>query len=102
MNRTYLIVECLVDGDLFLLHLGAKNVDRRTANLGRIDELEVQLQFACDDTGDVQQVVDQLDLKLRVTLDNCQAALEPLAIEVSLANHLRPPENGIQRLSKLV
>src|SRR5829696_502056 len=102
MNRTYVIIECLVDGDLSFLHLGAKNVDRRAANLGWINELDVQLELACDDTRDVKQVVDQLDLQLRIAFDHSQAALEPVAINASLTDHLRPSKNGIQRLPEFV
>ena len=63
---------------------------------------ELDVQLARDDTGDVQQVLDDLGLSTRVSLDGFQRAPRGAVVETLLAEELHPPENRLQGRAQLV
>ena len=64
--------------------------------------MHIQSQFAGDDAGDIEQVVDELALALGAALDRRQAMLHFLRFDPSAHEQLRPAEDCIERRAKLV
>ena len=78
------------------------DVDRRLDDFCRLERRQGKSQLPGNDTVEVEQVFDELNLNLDVALDGLERALSLLLAEMTRAKHSNPSEDGAQRRSQLV
>ena len=87
----------------------AFRVGRRTHRFDcRIDDrlqvyrLQLHAQLARDDARHVEDVFDELCLRLRVPVDDFEPALQARRVGVRIAEHRRPSQDRVERRAQLV
>ena len=80
----------------------ADGVDRALHHVGEVDLARLQAEATADDRRDVEQVVDQLLLRVRVALDAGERGGHFLGVDLTLRQHARPAEHRIQRRPQFV
>ena len=81
---------------------GRDGVDGGLHDGADVDGPELEAQLAGDDARDVQQVVDELGLQLRVAVDHLQRALGGGGVERPALQHAHPAEHCRERCAQLV
>jgi hypothetical protein len=84
------------DRDLLRFNLWLNRVEGRITDLRQVNLLPLELELARDDPRDIEQIVDQLQLKVRVTLDDREGVREPLPIDRSGAQNSQPSQDCVQ------
>ena len=90
------------EGDAFRNRGGPRRLhrglDHRTEQHGR----QLDAQLAGDDARHVEHVFDELGLRPRVPLDDLERAGDPPRLDLAVAQHRRPAEDGVERGAQLV
>ncbi len=68
----------------------------------QVHRLHVHAHFAGDDAAHVQQIFDELGLRLGIAFDDYQAFLKLLVVAAARAEDLGPSKNGVQRSAQFV
>src|SRR5437868_853869 len=75
---------------------------RRFYDRAEIDGPDIQPEFSRDNARSVQNILDELRLRLCIVLDYFKTARRGLLVGLSSPEYLRPAEYRIERRSKLV
>jgi hypothetical protein len=90
--------------DLDPLRVGrrARRVDGGADDGGEVHGRVVDADLARDDARDVEDVLDELSLRLRVPVDDLEPLGEPPGVGLASAEQPRPAEDGLEGRSELV
>src|SRR5262249_11783106 len=91
-----------VEMEPFARTLRPRAFDRRLDDRRDRDELRLELERVRDDARDVEQVGDEPGEGMSVSFDRLDRALELARIERSASHHVDPPDDRVERCSKLV
>ena len=95
-------IEHLMDADALGVGCRQHGGEGGLDDLGKVQPLDVEAEVAGDDAGDVEQVVDELGLGLRIPLDGREPLLQVLGVDLAGAEDLGPAEDGVERRAQLV
>lgn len=101
-NRPRVGVEHSHQTDTFDLGGGLHGLHRLGDHVGHHRLLYLQADFTRYNPAHIQQVLDHLRLRPRISLDGVKALLRILGIQGSGSEDLRPPEDGVERCAKFV
>ena len=77
-------------------------VERRFQHPREIDRADVEPHLAADDAGDVEQVVDQLQLHVGIAHDRVERARRRRRVDLAHLEHARPAVDRVHRRPQLV
>src|SRR5262249_22921553 len=78
------------------------DLERAAHDVEEIHRLSLEAQLARGDAGEIEEVLDQLRLVARATLDRVRGTTEELARRAGRAEHARPGQDRRQRRAQLV
>ena len=81
---------------------GPLRIERHLDEAWEVHRLDVETELAGDDPGDVEEVVDERHLGDDVALDRLERVRDARLGDAAHLHHPRPPEDGVERRSKLV
>src|SRR5437762_8394951 len=90
------------DGDASRRCRGLNRIHGRTDDGAGVRPLGPNFEFARDDLGDVEQIVHQLHLRSRISLDHVDCFLSLAPIQPSTLKEIAPSEDGGQRRPQFV
>src|SRR5262249_44050838 len=95
-------VEHDLEPDLPRVGRRSHHLDRRLDHRGEVDGADLEPELAGHDARDVEEIVDELRLRLRVALDRLERAPRLLLVESPATQHARPREDRRERGAELV
>jgi hypothetical protein len=78
------------------------DVQRSPNDLVDVNSTRSKLQFARHHPGDIEEVANELCLSLRVRVNGIDRSIATLVVEQMIFQHVRPPEQRVERRAQLV
>ena len=91
-----------LDPDFLGLRRGPRRVERLLDDALEVDRADVETHLARDHARHVEQVVDELHLRVGLADDDVQRAGHALAADLAALQHPRPAIDGVERGAELV
>src|SRR5438067_753978 len=101
-HGTDAVVELALEGDLLRVGRRTDRVDGALDGRRQVDGRQLETQLAGDDARDLEEVLDEASLELRVALDHLERAGPGFRLEPAGAQEARPDEDGAERRPQLV
>src|SRR3569623_489411 len=94
--------EALLDVDLLVRGGRHHRGQRRFHHGQRLHRLDIDVELAGGDAGNIEQVVDEIGLSFGITVDDRNALGDIALREIVAFEQFRPADNGIERRTQLV